>query len=610
MKAIKVPFSRGNMATSVQANGIQVALQDDAHFHDPWSRESNSANNTTNPVDALTNACSIATSAKASSPLGPSNASDAGNASACIPAATCKANESSFSTQVPTTSNIVQSNVISSNSYGSAVSEVITVNEMRKWNEISPRVSFDGPIGVGEKVHASCPFPADDSVNRRIALYSGDITKLAVNAIVNTTNESFSDRTSYSLRILSSAGPQLKEYIREHIKTCRTGDAKITPAFNLPAKYIIHSVGPKYNEKYRTAAEGALYSAYSKVLQLAREHGIRTLALCPINCVRRGYPPHDGAHMALRVVRRALEKHKESFTLIIFVVEDVDVGIYDHLMPFYFPRSHAEEESAQYYLPEDIGGDTGQPLLPERRIRIAVRPTVSLCAKGEEGDMINESIDLTSGLNCSVAIGKSSFARMTPDVDKRRQSSSKRSRSSSDPLSVFAARSTRYERILRSVKLMDFKELDDIRFIYIATHDANSPVFVVILGYKIPFSTFDPDYLLHYLVHKMDSIASKSYSIIYLHSLTTPDNLPTMAWINTLFNTLPEKYLYNLTAFYIVHSNFWVKVYTWWFTTFHEGSLIKHKIIHLGGVQYLAGMIPLAKLALPQAVMDYDFKVT
>ena len=318
--------------------------------------------------------------------------------------------------------------------------------------------------------------------------------------------------------------------------------------------------------------------------------------------------------MALRVVRRALEKYKESFTLIIFVVEDVDVGIYDHLMPFYFPRSKAEEESAQYYLPEDIGGDSGQPVLPERRIRIAVKPTAALSAArtgSQVDDVIEQSVDLTSGLNASVAVGKSSFARMMPDVDKRwKSTTSTRSRRDSDQLTSLAARTTRYERILRSVRTQDFKELDDLKFLYAPACDSGERATVVILGYKIPFSRVDPEYLLHYFVQKLDSLVSKSYSIIYFHALSNPDNHPTVGWINNVLDTIPEKYLYNLTAFYIVHSNFWAKLYTWWFTTFNEGSLIKHKIIHLGGVQYLAGIIPLSKLALPQALMDYDFKVT
>lgn len=517
-------------------------------------------------------------------------------------------------TSVSSKNNSVTTSRVNSIIRSTSVKEIITPKEITTWNCIPPRVSADAPgaIGFGEKIHPSCPFPANESINSRVALFYGDITSLAVDAIVNTTNESFSDQTALPRRIFSAAGPQLKQYIRDHVKTCRTGDAKISPAYYLPAKYIIHSVGPKYNERYRTAAEGALYSAYNRVLQLARENKIRTLALCAINCIRRGYPPQAGAHMALRVVRRVLEKYEEYFSLIIFVVEDVDIGIYDHLMPFYFPRSPAEEESAQYYLPKDIGGDNGQPVLPERDIRISIKPTAAALAElhgTQVEEIVEQSVDLTSGLNSSVAVGKSSFARMQPDIDKRWKNVSHRT--NSDQLTHLASRRSRYERILRMVHCQNFKYFEDLKFLYTPFTNDSGPMIVVIIGNRLPFSSLDEDLLLQYIVYKMEKIVTRSYTVIYFNSLTTPDNHPCMMWINNLFDTLPEEYLLNLTSFFIVHSNFWVKLYTWWFTTFNEGSLIKHKIIHLGGIQYLHDIVPgINSLALPSDILEYDRKAS
>lgn len=73
-------------------------------------------------------------------------------------------------------------------------------------------------------------------------------------------------------------------------------------------------------------------------------------------------------------VRRFLEKYGEAIDLIVFVVEDVDVGIYELLMPLYYPRSKKEEEYALYYLPKDIGGENGEAYIPERQMRIVERP--------------------------------------------------------------------------------------------------------------------------------------------------------------------------------------------------------------------------------------------
>lgn len=76
----------------------------------------------------------------------------------------------------------------------------------------------------------------------------------------------------------------------------------------------------------------------------------------------------------LGTVRRFLEKYGGAVDLVVFAVEDVDVGIYELLMPLYYPRSKEEEEYALYYLPKDIGGENGEAYIPERQMRIVERP--------------------------------------------------------------------------------------------------------------------------------------------------------------------------------------------------------------------------------------------
>src|SRR5882724_8076380 len=104
----------------------------------------------------------------------------------------------------------------------------------------------------------------------------------------------------------------MRQYLTEKLKVCKTGDAKLTKGYDLPARYVIHTVGPKYNAKYHTAAENALYNCYAKVLQISRDNGFKSLALTPINTQNRGYPRQSAAHIALRVVRRFLEHYTHS----------------------------------------------------------------------------------------------------------------------------------------------------------------------------------------------------------------------------------------------------------------------------------------------------------
>lgn len=77
-------------------------------------------------------------------------------------------------------------------------------------------------------------------------------------------------------------------------------------------------------------------------------------------------------------MRRFLEQHGDAFSCIVFVLEPSDMGIYEVLLPLYFPRSRAEEDNACLQLPNDVGGSDGEPLLPDRQIRIIDNPQHAL----------------------------------------------------------------------------------------------------------------------------------------------------------------------------------------------------------------------------------------
>jgi O-acetyl-ADP-ribose deacetylase (regulator of RNase III) len=484
--------------------------------------------------------------------------------------------------------------------------EVVLSESLKRWSRITPRdFSESDVIGAsGNKVHDVSPFPVNQKINSKIALFAGDITLLDCEAIVNTTNESFSDRSPISARIYQKAGPAMRMYLKETLKFCRTGEAKISKGYNLPARFVIHTVGPKYNDKYHTAAESALHSSYLKVLQVARDNRIRTLALCPINSVRRGYPPHDGAHMALRVVRKCLNKFADDFELIVFAVEDVDIGIYDHLMPLYFPRSEQEEEYSTFYLPEDVGGVNGEPVIPERQIRISNKPVVN--------DFDN-TVDLSSGLESSVVVGKTSFAKMQPDVDRRwtltRTENSSR-RPSTDPVTREVQRRNRYARIIRTGKNEDFSDMERLRFVYVAGDDVHGRTVIVIIGHRLPFTSVDPSRILNYALTTLDPIITKrKYIIVYFHSLTSSRNNPGLSFTRDALDLLEPSSLLNLCAVYVVHPTLWCRLISWWFTTFSE-STMKDKICYLGGVEHLKSLIPLEQLQIPSQIMDHDFKVS
>jgi len=138
----------------------------------------------------------------------------------------------------------------------------------------------------------------------RIEVVRGDITRLAVDAIVNAANERMLGGGGVDGAIHDAAGTQLYEAclavpeVRPGVR-CPTGHSRITPGFNLPARYVIHTVGPIWRGGMKGEAE-LLASCYRTALTLARQHHLRSVAFPAISCGAYGYPVDEAAAIALR----------------------------------------------------------------------------------------------------------------------------------------------------------------------------------------------------------------------------------------------------------------------------------------------------------------------
>lgn len=140
----------------------------------------------------------------------------------------------------------------------------------------------------------------------RITIEEGDITQAKVDAIVNAANQRMLGGGGVDGAIHRAAGPKLLEACKQVREVepdvrCATGEARITPGFDLPASYVIHTVGPVYGGRNRDAS--LLASAYRSSLELAAEHELRTVAFPAISCGIYGYPPQEAARVAVSVAR-------------------------------------------------------------------------------------------------------------------------------------------------------------------------------------------------------------------------------------------------------------------------------------------------------------------
>eukprot|EP01114_Cavostelium_apophysatum_P008032 TRINITY_DN2028_c0_g1_i1.p1 TRINITY_DN2028_c0_g1~~TRINITY_DN2028_c0_g1_i1.p1 ORF type:complete len:658 (+),score=194.96 TRINITY_DN2028_c0_g1_i1:40-1974(+) len=211
---------------------------------------------------------------------------------------------------------------------------VTELKDIESWSSYSKRLT--------PKNQASPNFDVSEEINQKVSLWSGDITALELDAIVNAANESLLGGGGVDGAIHRAAGPKLLQECKT-LHGCPTGETKTTRGYNLPAKYILHTVGPLDENPEK------LESCYSTCLQQLLTHKIKSVAFCGVSTGIFGFPLEPASRIALKTVRQWLEseENRNAVDRIVFVnYLTKEKDCYERLMFEYFPVASAAQTAA------------------------------------------------------------------------------------------------------------------------------------------------------------------------------------------------------------------------------------------------------------------------
>lgn len=329
-------------------------------------------------------------------------------------------------------------------------------------------------------------------------------------------------------------------------------------------------------------------------MQLALEQSMTSVGLCVVSTVKRGYPLEDATHIAFRTVRRFLENHGEGVETVVFAVSDVEEPVYSKLLPLYFPRSAEEERASLPFIPADIGNLEGEPIVPERQIRITEKP----------GYLEDECAEDSLGQDLA-QVGQHAFSRMEADVDKQRRLILQGHLSDA---TVQKQHQRNYNRWLGRARAEDLSDVAALKALYQTGVDMCGRTVVVVIGRNIPMGILDLEKALLYFIHVMDHVAVKEYVMVYFHTLTAEHNHLDTDFLKKLYDIVDAKFKKNLRAFYFVHPTFRAKLSTWFFTSFSVSGL-KEKVHYLDSLRQLLTCVRPEQIDIPPFVLEYDARV-
>ncbi|XP_062111346.1 uncharacterized protein LOC133822899 isoform X3 [Humulus lupulus] len=511
-----------------------------------------------------------------------------------------------------------------------SVDYVVSLDQVPRWSDAEHRTSlefenedpsfsnsyFPDPLTSSSGAEAGgngmvSRFPVDHEINSKIYLWRGNPWNLEVDAVVNSTNENL-DEAHSSPGLHAAAGPGLAEECAT-LGGCRTGMAKVTNAYDLPARRVIHTVGPKYAVKYHTAAENALSHCYRSCLELLIEHGLQSIAMGCIYTEAKNYPREPAAHVAIRTVRRFLEKQKDKIKAVVFcTTTSTDTEIYKRLLPLYFPRDKHEEEVSISKLPADVGDENGETIIDERKIRIKPLPKKSIPKPPEAPvDLPVSDVGLVRRNSSYLdTFLDPAFMSLIKDPDQRRKEQWEKTAQARSgwncakmlgfgdlggpPLSA-AEEYSLHSRYLAKANSLNLSEIAEMKIVYRGGVDSEGRPVMVVVGAHFLLRCLDLERFVLHVVKEFEPLIQKPYSIVYFHSAASLQIQPDLGFIRRLQQILGRKSQRNLHAIYVLHPTFGLKAAVFALQLLVDNVLFRY--------------VPREQLTIPDFVFQHDLEV-
>lgn len=358
----------------------------------------------------------------------------------------------------------------------------------------------------------------------------------------------------------------------DSLKRRRLNDMHVVDTQGLiPAKLMIHVCAPRYSEKYRTAAENALSQCYRVFLETAAEKRCRSIAIGNHSRHGKPYPYKLAAHIAIRTIRKFLEREYHNFESIVICAANPDeFKAFNEVMPYYFPRNEDEYYCSTTLNQKDVGNDIGEAWLPERQIPIDNSLcTCKLSPKFEQpctpDGVTRTPISNKRHLSPLTPLSQNilendlaiSFMSPAPTPDASRNVIMFPKLDTSCPRTgTFGNRSLWWKRALCA----DLSHVISMKIFYYAGTDLCGRPILMFVGAHVKFEAVSTEEILYQCIREIEGIGDQPYVIVYAHTDVESKRLiNSLDFFYQFYILLSKSQKRNLEAIFVLHPTFTLK---------------------------------------------------